>query len=47
MIENDPKRHMYSKESMYHIVNRWNTHRQSPLYVAAKHGHLDMVHYLI
>lgn len=43
MIESDPKRHMYSVTSPYHILNRWNTHRQSPLYVAAKNGHLDMI----
>lgn len=47
MIDSDPKKHMYGTDSAYHILNRWNTHRQSPLYVAAKHGHLDMVSFLI
>ena len=47
MIEEDPKRHMFAMSSPYHILNRWNTHRQSPLYVAAKHGHLDMVQFLV
>lgn len=47
MIENDPKKHMYDIDSPYHILNRLNTHGQSPLYVAAKHGHLDMMILLI
>ena len=47
MIEDDPKRHMYDIESPYHVLNRFNTHGQSPLYVAAKHGHLDMMIFLI
>ena len=47
MLENDPKKHMYDIDSPYHILNRFNTHGQSPLYVAAKHGHLDMIIFLI
>ncbi len=38
---------MYGLDSPYHILNRWNTHRQSPLYVAAKHGRLDVMVFLI
>ncbi len=47
MIEDDPKKHMYDVDSAYHILNRWNTHRQTPLYVAAKHGHIDMLNFLL
>ena len=38
---------MYDIDSHYHILNRWNTHRQSPLYIAAKHGHLDMMTFIL
>lgn len=39
---------MYNVDSPYHILNRCNIpHKQTPLYVAAKHGHLDMVKFLI
>ena len=47
MIESDPKKYMYDIDSPYHILNRFNTLGQSPLYVAAKHGHLDMIIFLI
>mmetsp|Transcript_5241 Transcript_5241/g.4832 ORF Transcript_5241/g.4832 Transcript_5241/m.4832 type:complete len:161 (+) Transcript_5241:1521-2003(+) len=47
MIQEDPKQHMFSPDSKYHIVNRPNSLKQTPLYVAAKHGHLDMVKFLL
>lgn len=47
MLDSDPKKHMYDIDSHYHMLNRWNTHRQSPLYIAAKHGHLDMMTFLL
>lgn len=47
MLDSDPKKHMYDIDSRYHILNRWNTQRQSPLYLAAKHGHLDMMTFLL
>ena len=43
MIEKDPKRYMYSTDSPYHILNRVNAFKQTPLYVAAKYGHLDVL----
>lgn len=43
MIEKDPKRYMYSPDSPYHILNRVNAFKQTPLYVAAKYGHLDVL----
>ena len=47
MIKDDPKQHMYNEESPYHIVNRYNTFKQTPLYVAAKYGHLDVIQFLL
>lgn len=47
MIMENPKRHMYNVESKYHILNLKNVARQTPLYVASKHGHLDVVQYLL
>lgn len=43
MISKDPKQHMYEVDSIYHILNRRNAQKQTPLYVAAKHGHLDVI----
>ncbi len=47
MINDDPRRHMFNSDSPYHILNRHNTNMQNPLYVAAKHGHLDVVGFLV
>jgi ankyrin repeat protein len=47
MIDEDPKRHMYNIDSVNHILNRKNAQKQTPLYVASKHGHLDVVQYLL
>ncbi len=47
MIDSDPKKHMFSTDSKYHILNRPNFQKQTPLYLAAKHGHLDVVEYLV
>ena len=47
MIIEDPKRHMYNADSKFHVLNRKNAQKQSPLYVAAKHGHLDVIQFLL
>ena len=47
MIEEDPKKHMYESDSPYHIVNKCNGFKQTPLYVAAKYGHLDVIQFLL
>lgn len=38
---------MYSKENKYHILNCKNSLKQTPLYVASKHGHLDVIKFLL
>mmetsp|Transcript_42092 Transcript_42092/g.40348 ORF Transcript_42092/g.40348 Transcript_42092/m.40348 type:complete len:93 (-) Transcript_42092:51-329(-) len=38
---------MFDVTSDYHIVNKWNIQKQRPLYVACKHGHLDVVKLLL
>ena len=43
MLDENPKKHMYNPDSIYHILNLKNAQKQTPLYVAAKHGHLDVV----
>jgi hypothetical protein len=34
---------MFSMDSKYYILNNRNAEKQTPLYVAAKHGHLDVI----
>jgi hypothetical protein len=38
---------MFECDSIYHILNRRNAQKQTPLYVAAKHGHLDVIQFLL
>jgi ankyrin repeat protein len=38
---------MYNTDSIYHVLNRPNSLNQTPLYVASKHGHLDVVQFLL
>ena len=47
MIQNDPKRHMFSIDNKHHILNNKNSSNQTPLYVGAKNGHLDVVQFLL
>eukprot|EP00347_Sterkiella_histriomuscorum_P005682 403355666 len=47
MIIEDPKKHMYNIDSQHYILNRKNAQKQTPLYVASKHGHLDVVQFLL
>ena len=47
MVDNDPKKHMYDTSSPYHLINNYNFLGQTPLYVAAKYGHLDVIKFLL
>jgi len=47
MIDQDPKQHMFNSDSPYHILNKYNAFKQTPLYMAAKYGHLDVIQFLL
>ena len=46
-IENDPKRYIFAKSDIRNIVNKFNRFKQTPLYVACKHGNLKMIELLL
>lgn len=43
LILNDPKSNFYSKTDPRHLINRKNFLNQTPIYIAAKHGNLNVV----
>ena len=47
IIENDPKDNFYGKTDPKHLLNKKNFLIQTPIYVAAKHGNLKVVEFLL
>ena len=43
MIDEDPNSNFYKKSDPRHILNFKNTFNQTPLYIAAKYGNLEVV----
>ena len=46
-IQNDPKANFYGKNDPKHLLNKKNFLNQTPIYVAAKHGNLAVVQFLL
>ena len=46
-LENDPRKHMWEISDPDHPINRRGFNRQTPLYVACKHGNLEVVKLLL
>ncbi|CDW79759.1 UNKNOWN [Stylonychia lemnae] len=46
-ILNDPRRHIRAINDPDHLVNKKNENGQTPLYVAAKNGHLRVIQFFI
>jgi len=47
MIKNDPRKFVFDHEDPYHLLNRINDSGHRPLYIAAKHGNLEVVKLLV
>lgn len=47
ILENDPKRYIRVKSDPLHLINKKNTHGQSPLYIASKNGNLEVLKFLL
>lgn len=47
LLQTDPKRHFFEREDEHHFINARNVFGQTPLYVACKHGNLNIVKILI
>lgn len=43
----DPKKYIYDRTDSKHIINKHNRLNQNPLYIACKHGSLEMVSFLL
>lgn len=46
-LDKDPRKHLRSKHDPDHLINKWNEHGQTPLYVATKNGHLKIIKFFI
>ena len=46
-IDKDPKANFYEKSDENHLINRRNFLGQTPLYMGAKHGNLQVVVFLL
>ena len=46
-LDSDPKRHIWDIKDPDHLINRWGWSGQTPMYVACKNGHLEIVHHLM
>ena len=46
-LDLDPKSNFYSRSDPKHFINKKNFLLQTPIYVAAKHGNLKVVEYLL
>ena len=47
LVNNDPKDNFYAKTDPKHLLNKKNFLNQTPIYVAAKHGNLKVVEFLL
>lgn len=46
-LRNDPRRFIWTRKDPQHLINIKNEYGQTPLYVACKHGNLNIVKTLI
>jgi len=46
-LERDPRKYMRDRKDPEHLINKKNRLKQTPIYVACKHGNFEMVQFLL